>query len=249
MSYFSEIPQKEDSIDGLNGSLDLSDVSELTITNFDPEDEPQIGKKKFIIKMVIDSVRYCIFLNLVAFFLFFLFLHDLLVFLDSPRQSDLSAPDEEVMMVWYDRIKKQMAKIAMQYNTAARGVGVMKQYRKSMMDPSGQLRTSTDQLRASSLPDLRSSGGTPGQSEFDQMSQLNPLFKVLMAMDVKDEDIWEGKEWIYPVLRHFSTEVFAAAMTFPINVVSIVFPERGPLVFRVRVTRLTNACPSIASLP
>jgi hypothetical protein len=164
----------------------------LTTTNIDPEDVPQIGKRKFVLKMVIDNVRYY-----------------------------LSAPEEETQKLWFSRLKKQMAKIATQYNTAARGVGVMKQYRKSMADFGSGLRNSTDSLKSStgslknSTGSLKMSTGSPAQSEFDQMSQLSPLFKVLFSMDAQDADIWEGKEWIYPVLRHFSTEVFAAAMTFP----------------------------------
>lgn len=184
----------------LDGGFDISDVSELSITNFDPEDEPQIGKKKHIIKLVIDNVRYY-----------------------------LSAPDEENQKLWYNRFKKQMAKIATQYNTAARGVSVMKQYRKSMADfGSGQLRMSGDSLKSSSgsLRTSTNSVGSAPQSEWDQMSQLSPLFKVLFSMDAQDGDIWEGKEWIYPVLRHFSTEVFAAAMTFPTSTLHF-FPTRA----------------------
>lgn len=157
----------------------------------DPEDEPQIGKRRFIIKMVLDNTRYY-----------------------------LSASDEDGQKIWYNRIKKQMTKIATQYNSATRGVGIMQQYRKSIADFGPSLRNSSDSLRGSaSAPSLRTSSGSnpssaPG-SEFDHMSQLQPLFRAMLAMDVQDSDIWEGKEWIYSVLRHFSTEVFAAAATFP----------------------------------
>jgi hypothetical protein len=177
----------------------------------------------------------------------------------------IASIEEPVMMEWFNLIKKQMSKIATQYQMAQRGVGFMKSFRKSMSGDIGDKRRSIQlsgggpgspggvipggpggrhSLALSAPAGLRvpaagalppasagiGAGAGAGASGDDgalspMMMELSKVFQVLDAMGIKDEDIWDGKEHIYPVLRHFSQEIFAAATIFPINIVSFFFPE------------------------
>jgi hypothetical protein len=157
-----------------------------------------------------------------------------------------------------------MAKIATQYQMAQRGIGFMKQFRKSMSVDMSEKRTSLlpngngrnasarNSLILSAPPGSRTSTAiatttAPSNSAHQQQQmlmvdpttgtvtddlmlspmvmELTKVFSALDAMGINDEDIWDGKEAIYPVLRHFSQEIFAAATLFPINIVSFFFPE------------------------
>jgi len=74
---------------GLKGSLDISDISEISL-DLEPEDEPQIGKKKHCFRFNVgNSIFY------------------------------IAGSTEEEKITWFNIIKQQMAKIAIEYDVCS----------------------------------------------------------------------------------------------------------------------------------